>query len=302
MRVWRSSHAVNQWWIQLNERQRVLHMRQHKVPLYFTRGNKVVYGYTWKQIAAILRIVNKMKVIVDWIRLQTESVCCWWTVVFLWWDCIFRVSVLVAAMPSVMERSGAGVLSRSRAKTVTNGNSQPHSEEESSDEEHAHGRHTHTHTLNWHIIHWLHLNLIPHYVEVDLSTSCLGLHFYHEACRTVLAVDTQNVLPAVLVAFVALLQCFFSPLCDALLCHLLLPSSTPFPHSSILIILCPHTSFLPHSLLHPLTCCWSSFFSCYLTRLMGWDKSWDQTQQFKLTTQISSVNLALRLNISSHHS
>ncbi|XP_039997322.1 REST corepressor 2 [Xiphias gladius] len=41
-------------------------------------------------------------------------------------------------MPSVMERSGAGVLSRSRAKTVTNGNSQPHSEEDSSDEEHAH--------------------------------------------------------------------------------------------------------------------------------------------------------------------
>nr|XP_020465802.1 REST corepressor 2 [Monopterus albus] len=41
-------------------------------------------------------------------------------------------------MPPVMERSGAGVLSRSRAKTVTNGNSQPHSEEESSDEEHAH--------------------------------------------------------------------------------------------------------------------------------------------------------------------
>uniref|UniRef100_A0A8C9ZH54 REST corepressor 2 n=1 Tax=Sander lucioperca TaxID=283035 RepID=A0A8C9ZH54_SANLU len=37
-----------------------------------------------------------------------------------------------------MERSGSGVLSRSRAKTVTNGNSQPHSEEESSDEEHAH--------------------------------------------------------------------------------------------------------------------------------------------------------------------
>lgn len=34
-----------------------------------------------------------------------------------------------------MERSGSGVLSRSRAKTVTNGNSQ-HSEEESSDEEH----------------------------------------------------------------------------------------------------------------------------------------------------------------------
>ncbi|KAM9426700.1 REST corepressor 2 [Pholidichthys leucotaenia] len=41
-------------------------------------------------------------------------------------------------MPPVMERTGAGVLSRSRAKTVTNGNSQPHSEEESSDEEHAH--------------------------------------------------------------------------------------------------------------------------------------------------------------------
>ncbi|KAK2900109.1 REST corepressor 2 [Channa argus] len=41
-------------------------------------------------------------------------------------------------MPSVMERSGAGVLSRSRSKTVPNGNSQPHSEEESSDEEHAH--------------------------------------------------------------------------------------------------------------------------------------------------------------------
>lgn len=41
-------------------------------------------------------------------------------------------------MPSVMERSGSGVLSRSRAKTATNGNSQ-HSEEESSDEEHSHG-------------------------------------------------------------------------------------------------------------------------------------------------------------------
>ncbi|XP_049599137.1 REST corepressor 2 isoform X2 [Syngnathus scovelli] len=41
-------------------------------------------------------------------------------------------------MPSAMERPGAGVLSRSRAKTVTNGNSRPHSEEESSDEEHAH--------------------------------------------------------------------------------------------------------------------------------------------------------------------
>lgn len=53
------------------------------------------------------------------------------------------VCASVAAMPSVMERSGAGVLSRSRAKTVTNGNSQPHSEEESSDEEHAHGRETH---------------------------------------------------------------------------------------------------------------------------------------------------------------
>ncbi|XP_056609463.1 REST corepressor 2 [Triplophysa dalaica] len=40
-------------------------------------------------------------------------------------------------MPSVMERSGSGVLSRSRAKTVTNGSSQ-HSEDESSDEEHPH--------------------------------------------------------------------------------------------------------------------------------------------------------------------
>ncbi|MFT7814655.1 REST corepressor 2-like isoform X1 [Arapaima gigas] len=40
-------------------------------------------------------------------------------------------------MPSVMERSGAGVLSRSRAKNVSNGNSQ-HSEEESSDEENTH--------------------------------------------------------------------------------------------------------------------------------------------------------------------
>ncbi|KAK3568166.1 hypothetical protein QTP86_032693 [Hemibagrus guttatus] len=42
-----------------------------------------------------------------------------------------------AAMPSVMERSGSGVLSRSRAKTATNGNSQ-HTDEESSDEEHSH--------------------------------------------------------------------------------------------------------------------------------------------------------------------
>uniref|UniRef100_A0A9J8CYS5 REST corepressor 2 n=1 Tax=Cyprinus carpio carpio TaxID=630221 RepID=A0A9J8CYS5_CYPCA len=45
-------------------------------------------------------------------------------------------------MPSVMERSGSGVLSRSRAKTVTNGNSQ-HSEEESSDEEHTHDSASH---------------------------------------------------------------------------------------------------------------------------------------------------------------
>ncbi|KAJ8401717.1 hypothetical protein AAFF_G00376880 [Aldrovandia affinis] len=48
-----------------------------------------------------------------------------------------RVSLPVGTMPSVMERSGSGVLSRSRAKIVTNGGSQ-HSEEESSDEEHAH--------------------------------------------------------------------------------------------------------------------------------------------------------------------
>ncbi|KAF4089186.1 hypothetical protein AMELA_G00063940 [Ameiurus melas] len=41
------------------------------------------------------------------------------------------------AMPSVMERSGAGVLSRSRAKTATNGHNQ-HTDEESSDEEHSH--------------------------------------------------------------------------------------------------------------------------------------------------------------------
>ncbi|XP_036404515.1 REST corepressor 2 [Megalops cyprinoides] len=40
-------------------------------------------------------------------------------------------------MPSVMEWSGSGVLSRSRAKTVTNGNRQ-HSEEESSEDEHSH--------------------------------------------------------------------------------------------------------------------------------------------------------------------
>ncbi|XP_069036569.1 REST corepressor 2 isoform X1 [Lepisosteus oculatus] len=50
---------------------------------------------------------------------------------------LLQATRLGKAMPSVMERSGGGVLSRSRAKTVTNGNSQ-HSEEESSDEEHAH--------------------------------------------------------------------------------------------------------------------------------------------------------------------
>lgn len=55
--------------------------------------------------------------------------------------------VCLAVMPSVMERSGAGVLSRSRAKNVTNGNSQPHSEEESSDDEHAHGRPPSVHTV-----------------------------------------------------------------------------------------------------------------------------------------------------------
>ncbi|XP_061619719.1 REST corepressor 2 isoform X1 [Phyllopteryx taeniolatus] len=53
--------------------------------------------------------------------------------------CSGSALVSCETMPSVMERSGAaGVLSRSRTKTVTNGNSQPHSEEESSDEEHAH--------------------------------------------------------------------------------------------------------------------------------------------------------------------
>lgn len=62
--------------------------------------------------------------------------------VFMMFIDLYFMSVFFAAMPSVMERSGAGVLSRSRAKTVTNGNSQPHSEEESSDEEHAHGRNT----------------------------------------------------------------------------------------------------------------------------------------------------------------
>uniref|UniRef100_A0A8C2ET95 REST corepressor 2 n=1 Tax=Cyprinus carpio TaxID=7962 RepID=A0A8C2ET95_CYPCA len=67
----------------------------------------------------------------------------------LWVNCLFKMfktkavtdplehSLSPLAMPSVMERSGSGVLSRSRAKTVTNGNSQ-HSEEESSDEEHTH--------------------------------------------------------------------------------------------------------------------------------------------------------------------
>uniref|UniRef100_A0A4W4HK92 REST corepressor 2 n=1 Tax=Electrophorus electricus TaxID=8005 RepID=A0A4W4HK92_ELEEL len=42
-------------------------------------------------------------------------------------------------MAPVIERSSSGVLSRSRAKIATNGNSQ-HSESESSDEEHSHGR------------------------------------------------------------------------------------------------------------------------------------------------------------------
>ncbi|XP_076828633.1 LOW QUALITY PROTEIN: REST corepressor 2 [Brachyhypopomus gauderio] len=44
-------------------------------------------------------------------------------------------------MPPVIERSGSGVLSRSRAKTATNGNGHGnghHSDEESSDEDHAH--------------------------------------------------------------------------------------------------------------------------------------------------------------------
>ena len=57
---------------------------------------------------------------------------------------IWVLCVCVSAMPSVMERSGGGVLSRSRAKNITNGNSQPHSEEESSDEEHAHGMQVYT--------------------------------------------------------------------------------------------------------------------------------------------------------------
>lgn len=45
-----------------------------------------------------------------------------------------------AAMPSVMEKPGAGsgILSRSRAKTAPNGG-QPHSEDDSSEEEHSHG-------------------------------------------------------------------------------------------------------------------------------------------------------------------
>ncbi len=82
-----------------------------------------------------------------------------WQDFHLWVNCPFKMlktkanadplehSLSPLAMPSVMERSGSGVLSRSRAKTVTNGNSQ-HSEEESSDEEHTHGASdTFTHKL-----------------------------------------------------------------------------------------------------------------------------------------------------------
>lgn len=51
-------------------------------------------------------------------------------------------------------------------------------------------------------------------------------------------------MPAVLVAVIALLQCFFSPLHTTLLCPLLL-SSTPFLHSSSLLSSAHITSFLP---------------------------------------------------------
>lgn len=59
-----------------------------------------------------------------------------------------------------MERSNSGVLSRSRAKTVTNGSGQ-HSEDESSDEEHTHGtsdtctHHRNNHHLHLHSLIWV---------------------------------------------------------------------------------------------------------------------------------------------------
>uniref|UniRef100_A0A672RH94 REST corepressor 2 n=1 Tax=Sinocyclocheilus grahami TaxID=75366 RepID=A0A672RH94_SINGR len=67
-----------------------------------------------------------------------------------------------------MERSGSGVLSRSRAKTVTNGNSQ-HSEEESSDEEHTRGTSdTFTHKLQTTICTFIHLHdCAPRYSDND---------------------------------------------------------------------------------------------------------------------------------------
>lgn len=112
-------------------------------------------------------------------------------------------------MPSVMERSGAGVLSRSRAKTVTNGNSQPHSEEESSDEEHAHGTHVHTYTL--------------FVIVFDLSDITVNVLTWSINLHLILA---GIFLPAVPVACIALLQCSLS---------------SPL----FILVLCPHTSLLP---------------------------------------------------------
>lgn len=84
-----------------------------------------------------------------------------WFSCFMFW--------LLAAMPSVMERSGSGVLSRSRAKTATNGNSQ-HTDEESSDEEHSHGRPLPTKpTLNA----LFHSIIFQHFFICTSNPSCL---------------------------------------------------------------------------------------------------------------------------------
>lgn len=78
-------------------------------------------------------------------------------------------------------------------------------------------------------------------------------------------------MPAVLVAVIALRQCFFSPLHTVLVCPLLL-SSTPFPHSSSLLSSAHITSFLPplspspHWLAVDLS--FYHFIHCYLIRHM----------------------------------
>lgn len=163
-------------------------------------------------------------------------------------------------------------------------------------------------------MYWLHLNSILwlswRLIELLSIWVCYSILSAVLTWVCGLAGDTfplyRCITPAVPVAFIALRQCFFSPLHAALLCRLLPPSSTPFPHSSILVILCPHTSFLPPFSPSP-TDLLLIFHFITVISLGAWiyyEIKHNINLAFKrhFTTQISRVDVSLILCITSHHS